>query len=140
MQNPELIKNFKKTSSSNADFLNNSNIELNYISENSSNITLLYDLEVEVDKKKFLEYVNYYIDSDPYKWEMEYLNNKIPIVSPLHAQDHPPSILIIASMYTKNILLIIIYRYYTNSSILPFSISFVYPSNKTRRNFIQQAK
>lgn len=63
MQNPELIKNFKKTSSSNADFLNNSNIELNYISENSSNITLLYDLEVEVDKKKFLEYVNYYIDT-----------------------------------------------------------------------------
>mgnify|MGYP001288396057 CR=1 FL=1 len=35
---------------------------------------------------------------------MEYLNYTIPIVPPSYAKDYPPSILIIASMYSKSIL------------------------------------
>lgn len=48
--------------------------------------------------------INYFIDSDPDKWKKEYINTSIPIVSPSYAKDHPPSILIIASMYSKSIL------------------------------------
>ena len=50
------------------------------------------------------KYVKYFIDSDPIKWDMEYLNYTIPIVSPSYAKDNPPSIIIIASMYSKNIV------------------------------------
>ena len=48
--------------------------------------------------------IDYFIDSDPDKWKKEYINTTIPIVSPSYAEDHPPSILIIASMYSKSIL------------------------------------
>ena len=48
--------------------------------------------------------IDYFIDSDPEKWKKEYINTTIPIVSPSYAEDHPPSILIVASMYSKSIL------------------------------------
>jgi hypothetical protein len=48
--------------------------------------------------------IRYFIDIDSKKWNMEYLNYSIPIVSPAYAMDNPPSIIIIASMYSENIL------------------------------------
>lgn len=56
----------------------------------------LYNIETK--------YIKYFIDSDPNKWDMEYLNYTIPIVPPSFAKDNPPSIIIIASMYSKNIV------------------------------------
>ena len=56
----------------------------------------LYNIETK--------YIKYFIDSDPRKWDMEYLNYTIPIVPPSFAKDNPPSIIIIASMYSKNIV------------------------------------
>ena len=47
--------------------------------------------------------INYYIDSDPQKWGMEYLNHMIPIISPEKAKQLQPGLIIITSMYSQSI-------------------------------------
>jgi len=47
--------------------------------------------------------IKYFIDSDPKKWGMEYLNYKIPIISPEKAKQLQPDLIIITSMYSQSI-------------------------------------
>ena len=101
----EIIDNFKKQVSKNKLILSNI---LNNHTNLSNGIGVwgaggfgiatikLYNIETK--------YIKYFIDSDPGKWDMEYLNYNIPIVSPSYARDNPPSVIIIASMYSTSIL------------------------------------
>ena len=49
------------------------------------------------------DYINFIIDSDPNKWEMEFISNSIPIISPEKAKLNCPDLIIIASMYHRTI-------------------------------------
>lgn len=56
---------------------------------------LLYDIP--------FQYIDFFIDSDSQKWNMEYLNYVIPIISPEKAKQAEPDLVIVASMYNKSI-------------------------------------
>jgi SAM-dependent methyltransferase len=49
------------------------------------------------------EQITYIIDSDSKKWDLEYLNYSIPVISPQKARKNPPDVIIITSMYSKSI-------------------------------------
>jgi len=51
-----------------------------------------------------IEKIVCFIDSDPKKWECEYINYSVDIVSPSNAEKYSPSIIVIASMYQDSIL------------------------------------
>ena len=57
---------------------------------------MLYDLPVQA--------INFIIDSDSKKWDMEYLNYQIPIISPQIGKEKNPDLIIITSMYSQSIL------------------------------------
>jgi len=57
---------------------------------------MLYDLPVQL--------IDFIIDSDSKKWDMEYLNYQIPIISPQIGKEKYPDLIIIASMYSQSIL------------------------------------
>jgi len=48
--------------------------------------------------------LSYIIDSDPAKWEMEYIDQDTPIISPKKALADPPDLVVVASMYAPDIL------------------------------------
>ena len=51
-----------------------------------------------------LRSINFFIDSDPQKWGMEYITNNIQIISPQKAKEIKPDLIIAASMYNNGIL------------------------------------
>ena len=48
--------------------------------------------------------INFIVDSDPQKWELQYLDNSIPIISPEQAKSFDPDLFIITSMYSESIM------------------------------------
>lgn len=50
------------------------------------------------------QYVNFYIDADSNKWDMEYMDTSIPIISPEKAKLLNPDLIIVTSMYSRSIL------------------------------------
>jgi SAM-dependent methyltransferase len=53
------------------------------------------------------EHINFIVDSDPRKWELHYIDNSIPIISPEQGKKLKPDLIIITSMYSKNIIKLI---------------------------------
>ncbi len=48
--------------------------------------------------------LSFIIDSDKQKWDMQYLNYSIPIISPEAAKEKQPDLIVITSMYSESIL------------------------------------
>jgi len=48
--------------------------------------------------------IRFMMDSDSKKWNMEYLNYQIPIISPQLGKEKSPDLVVIASMYSQSIL------------------------------------
>ena len=58
------------------------------------------------------------IDADSQKWEMQYLSNSIPIISPEQIKDNKIDLIIIASMYSSSIMKTIKKMQYNCSTLL----------------------
>jgi len=93
----QVVENKKRIKNAVEDFINNENSIAIWGAGGFGIAALnLYDIPTEK--------IDFYIDSAPQKWGMEYITNSIPIMSPLDAKETPPDLIIAASMYSSGIM------------------------------------